>query len=230
MKREREANPDSNDKGTRSKMPSVWQAAVSFTNGDLSFRESFACILFPSPASRLAKLDLVTLLNITKYVVGTGFGSFIQADSLYLGVANSYLSDNHLTHEAFKEYETSAYKVSHIKVAAEFMAEVIIKIHLEDFLRHRQSALLGFGHYQLEDLLYTTLIYRAAEFDWHVCKEFRQGIMHVTDKTLLIQSARGNEKFDQSIRNAVDKCITNWVKRLTASRAELPQEEQLAQS
>ena len=202
----------------RSKMPFLWQLATSFINGDPSFKENIACIIYPNPSSPLSKLDHKTHLNIVKYILSMNFEPIISADSLILGIANSYMCDNPKIN--FETYDRSCYRVSHIKAAAEFMTEVIIKIHLNDALKLKQRALLGMGHYQLEELLYTTLLNRAEEFGWVVTRDFRQGIMHVIDKTMLTQSARGNQHLQDTVRFALNKCINNWVSKLTSSQAE----------
>lgn len=214
----RKLNPGSDSGILRLNMPSVWQSAVSFTNGDPAFKECFACLIYPHSTSHLSKLDKTTHLTIAKYILGISFEPMISTDSLILGIANSYFSDNPKIN--FEAYDLSCHRISHIKAAAEFMTEIIIKTHLKDALRLKQRALLGLGHYQLEELLYATLLNRAEEFSWVVTKDFRQGIMHVIDKTLLTESACGTRQLQGPVRGALNKCITNWVKKLSASRTE----------
>lgn len=197
------------------------------------FAETLASILYAPKCSFFDKLNEDMNLSIVSYLVTTCSRFISEFKVLCAGIANKYLTDNGLTLEDFQANETKAFKdvssrVSHITAASEFMAGVIMKTYNEDaIIGVLTLEQLPVRQAQLQEWLSSTLIKRGAEFGWLVNKEFRQGIMHVVQKAMLVQSQEVCPRTKPAIEFVLNRCITNWVKRITSAPTEAVEELQI---
>ncbi len=181
------------------------------------FRAKVACILYAPKGNLFYKLNDDLSLKIIGYSEAKDLRFIPQLKVLCLDLAKRYLRDKRLTEEEFEKNQSALYTDNHIKAAAKFMARVIMKTYNEDaagigVLTQEQ---LEVRQTQLQGWLSSTLMRRGEEFRWLVNKEFRQGIMHVVQKAMLIQSTERCPRTEPAVKQALNTCITNWVRRIT---------------
>jgi hypothetical protein len=225
------SNAISRSRIPRKRSVAEYVSDVQLLIDNLKFREFVACILYSPESNLFNKLEENLSLKIIAYSVARSLLFIPQLKALCLDLAARYLQDKSLTAEEFVRNQSALYTNTHIKAASKFMARVIMKTYNEDTLQgFLTSAQLPEKQALLQEWLSTTLLRRMDEYGGVINKEFRQGIMHVVQKAMLIESTKVFPRTKSAVDAALNTCITNWVRRITPASTEQVAELQLCYS